>query len=381
MLPIAFADCNDPYAWVIRGLLDYGWQDLSLDPHSYPQQSGRGFDLRHLIDPMSNFGIRLVVLSIDGQGQWYRRDESYEFEVRYIRNLKQEDCILLRSDEMAFSRLFPIVRDQPLYSAGYIQEAIQAQVPVFVERRKRREMISSIELQEMLNFPLISPPHNLLQFISQQLRYGQDFNHFHPWRTAPLVSYQQIQTPQQQPQPEQQPHPEQEQFAQQNLPLEDEYQKKPTRQWSIQEGTNRGQLLRADQGIFSQEQTAAVVVLEKSAKLLKFIAGLAIFFGVLAIVNSLFTAYMVSQRTTVRDPDSYLPIIIISFVMGMIGIIGGWVSWYSNRFFADAENKPLFWYPIVFSACYPLTFFIGAPSAIFALLKWKDPAVQKVFRK
>ena len=164
-LPLAFADCNDPYAWVIRGLLDYGWQDLSLNPQSYPQQTGRGFDLRHLIDPLSSFGIRLVLLSIDAEGVWYRRDQSYEFEVRYIRNLHQEDCILLRSDEMAFSQLFPIVVDQPLYSAGYIHEAVHKQVPQFVEKRKRREMISSIELQEMLNFPIIPAPQNLLHFI------------------------------------------------------------------------------------------------------------------------------------------------------------------------------------------------------------------------
>lgn len=133
--------------------------------------------------------------------------------------------------------------------------------------------------------------------------------------------------------------------------------------------------------MFSQEQSAAVVVVEVAAKLMKFTAGFAIFFGSLAIVNALFTAYMVSQRTTVRPVDAYTPVIVLSFVIGFIGILGGWLSWYSNRFFRDVENKPLFWFPIAFSALYPLTFPLGLPASIFALIKWRDPIVQRVFKQ
>lgn len=374
MLPIAFAGCNDPYSWVIRGLLDYGWEDISLEPSSYPKQSGKGFDLRHLIDPISKFGIRLVVLSIDAEGKWYRRDESYEFEARYVQNLRKEDCILLRSDEMAFSQLFPIVPEQPIYSAGYIHEAIQKQVPIFVERRKMREMISSIELQEMLNFPLLSAPQNLLQFIAQRLQYGENFNRFHPWRQAPVQQQAQQSTQQQAQQPTQQ------NYIPQQQPINTPQNTQPIN-WAINEGMDRGQLLRSNQGMFSQEHSSAVVIVEKAAQALKITAGAAIFLGVLAVVNALFTSYMVSAQTTVRNPDSYMPVIILSFLIGFIGIIGGWLSWYSNRFYREVENKPLFWAPIIFSALYPLTFVIGIPSAIFALIKWRDPTVQRILKQ
>jgi hypothetical protein len=153
------------------------------------------------------------------------------------------------------------------------------------------------------------------------------------------------------------------------------------RNWGIQEGMDRGQLLRADQGMFSHEHSSAVVIVEKAAQALKTTAGAAIFLGVLAVVNALFTSYMVSGHTTVRHPDSYMQIIILSFLVGFIGIIGGWLSWYSNRFYREVENKPLFWVPIVFSAIYPLTLVIGIPSAIFALIKWRDPTVQRIFKQ
>ena len=42
MNPVAFGNLADPYAWLVRGLIEYNWEDLTITPHSYPQTKGRG---------------------------------------------------------------------------------------------------------------------------------------------------------------------------------------------------------------------------------------------------------------------------------------------------------------------------------------------------
>ena len=102
---VAFLQLADPYAWMLRGLIDIGWEDISLSPESYPQVKGRGIDYSRLIHPMSRFGLRLVTLALDENNEWYRKAGSYEFEARLVNDPRLSYSILLRSDEMAFSKL------------------------------------------------------------------------------------------------------------------------------------------------------------------------------------------------------------------------------------------------------------------------------------
>ena len=51
------------------------------------------------------------------------------------------------------------------------------------------------------------------------------------------------------------------------------------------------------------------------------------------------------------------PVIVLSFVLGFIGIVGGWFSWYSNRFYRDVETNHYFGYRLFFCSV-PSTFFL-----------------------
>ena len=377
-MQIAFANCNDPYAWIIRGLVQYGWEDISANSQQYPK-SGLGFDLTHIASPISHYGIRLLVLAKDTMGVWYRQDGAYQYEIRLVRDISQQFCLLIRSDEMAFSKLIPWTPNNPEYAGGYIHEAVQKQTPYFVERRKKGGGVSSIDIQEMLNHPLIPPPANLVQFVVSRLQMGRDFNQaiadglWTTQRYTPPV-YTNTQPDQAPTIPQTTPSIQQQNTA--HLPPPQSQQR--AQNWTIQEGLGRGNIIQQE-SIAGQEHSSAMVIVEKSADWLYYIAIGGMFMGVLAVVNALFTAYMVHGNITVRGKDSlYTIVIAISFVIGFIGIIGGWASFYCNKYFRRISSQNLALVPIIFAGVYPLTIYIGLPIAIFAYIKWNDALVRKV---
>ena len=136
---IAFAQLADPYAWMLRGLIDIGWEDISLSPESYPQIKGRGIDYSGLINPMSRFGLRLVTLALDENNEWYRSAGSYEFEARLVNDPRLSFSVLLRSDEMAFSQLFQWNANNPMYVIEDIHRAIVEATIQFIEKKKARK--------------------------------------------------------------------------------------------------------------------------------------------------------------------------------------------------------------------------------------------------
>ena len=79
-MTVAFMHFSDPYAWLIRGLVEANWQDISLlSTHVLPK-NGAGFDLRYFIRSNGQYGIRLCLMAIDAQGNWYD-DDSYSSSV------------------------------------------------------------------------------------------------------------------------------------------------------------------------------------------------------------------------------------------------------------------------------------------------------------
>ena len=184
---------------MLRGLIDIGWEDISLSPESYPQVKGRGIDYSRLIHPMSRFGLRLVTLALDENNEWYRKAGSYEFEARLVNDPRLSYSILLRSDEMAFSKLFQWNAANPMYVIEDIHKTIVEATCTFIEKNKRRESISSIDLQEMLNHPIIAPPPNFINTMNHRTQRGLNLN------TATQEGLWQNERPQ--PVPVQQPPP------------------------------------------------------------------------------------------------------------------------------------------------------------------------------
>lgn len=374
----AFAQLADPYAWMLRGFMEMGWEDISLSPETYPQIKGRGIDYSRLLNPMSRFGLRLCTLALDEQHEWYRAAGSYEFEARLVNDSRLSYSILLRSDEMAFSQLFQWNANNPMYVVEDIHSTIVQKTHEFILRSKQRKSISSIDLQEMLNHPIIPPPPAFTEVLTRRFQRGLNLNTAVQeglWNSAtpqtPLVSPSKITPPS---------------FSSPNtanIIEPEEPSPAPIQQsiFTIQAGQGRGQLL-GQQGLASQEHSSAMVIVEPAVKWLTWTAYIGMVMGILAMVNSMFTLFMMSTGAAVRgSKDSvYLMVVIISAILGLIGTVGGFLSQKQIPEFQNLSRSNTRMLPVLFALCYPLSWFIGIPAAAFAIFLLRKPSVQNALR-
>ena len=146
--------------------------------------------------------------------------------------------------------------------------------------------------------------------------------------------------------------------------------------WTIDVGEGRGQILD-DEGLMDQGHSAAMVIFENAARWLQITAYLGIFFGLLSLVNGLFTLYMTSSGNVVRGSNDnlYHIVMILSVSLGLIGIGGGSGAVYSATQVRTLSNHPFKWIPLLFALFYPLTWPIGIPAALYAFWKLRNPKV------
>jgi hypothetical protein len=384
-VPAAFAQLADPYAWLLRGLISLGWEDISLTPESYPRIKGRGIDYSSLLNPASHFGLRLISLALDTNDEWYRTDGSYEYEVRLVNDPRLSFCILLRSDEMAFSRLFPWNSSQPMFVVEDIHKAIVQSTIAFIQKRKRRESISSIDLQEMLNHPIIPPPPTLLSFVGPRLHRGLNFNTAVQeglWQ-GPIEASVEANRPSSLPPPTfTQPQTTAHTNTAQNTNHQAINQAPPIQsqhQFTIEAGQGRGQIL-GNQGLASQELSSAMVIIEPAAKMLLWVSYIGMLMGLLALVNGMFTLVMMSSGSVVRGSKDgmYLVVVVISIGLGLFGLVGGFLSHRNNPEFATLSKHPMRVFPIGFAFLYPLTWPIGIPFGLYSLYLLRKPVVRSI---
>ena len=381
---VAFAQQSDPYTWMLRGLMDMGWEDISLSPESYPQIKGRGIDYSGLINPMSRFGLRLVTLALDENNEWYRSAGSYEFEARLVNDPRLSYSILLRSDEMAFSQLFQWNANHPMYVIEDLHKAIVEATIQFIAKNKRRENISSIDLQEMLNHPIIHPPPTFTNFMTPRIQRGVSLN------TAQQEGLWQNEHPQ----PRVAQHPPPLPTPSFNSPTAATSSSPPSfstgsqslegssnSQWTIQAGQGRGQLM-GQTGLASQQHSSAMVLVEPAIKWLRWTAYIGILMGILALVNSMFTLFMVSSGAVVRGSKDglYIMVVIASSVLGLLGSVGGFLAHRHIEDFQTLSKRTMRMFPVLFALGYPLSWFIGLPTGIFALYLLRNPVVRDELR-
>jgi len=378
---VAFSQMADPYAWVLRGLMDLGWEDISLSPESYPRIKGRGIDYSRILQPNSRFGLRLQTLAIDAENEWYRADGAYEFEIRLVNDPRLSFCILLRSDEMAFSTLFPWKMENPMFVVEDIHRAVVDTTISFIAKRKRRESISSIDLQEMLNHPMIPPPPLFISNMTMRLQRGLNLNTAiqeglwvsqqtpepiqststplpQPTFTKPTVAS---------PTPTQQPSA---QVPSSTVP-----------QFTISAGQGRGQLM-GQQGLASQSHSSAMVIVEPIAKWLLWVSYIGLLMGLLALVNGLFTLFMMSSGNVVRGSKDglYLIVVVTSVGLGLFGMVGGFLAQRSNSDFRTLSKGTMKYFPLGFALLYPLSWFIGLPVGLYTLYILKKAPVQTALK-
>lgn len=379
-IPVAFGQLADPYAWMLRGLMSLGWEDISMVPESYPRIKGRGIDYSRLLNPASHFGLRLMSLALDANGEWYRTDGSYEYEVRLVNDPRLSFCILLRSDEMAFSKLFPWNSTQPMFIVEDLHNAIVQSTISFIQKRKRRESISSIDLQEMLNHPIIEPPPMFLEFLGHRFHRGVNLNTAIQeglWQGPPEPSVDVNQPP-----PLPIPTFTQPQTGDPSLHTHSTIPASPVQsphRFTIEAGQGRGQIL-GNHGLASQEHSSAMVIIEPAANYLLWVSYIGMLMGLVALVNGMFTLFMMSSGSVVRGSKDgmYLVVVVISIGLGLFGLVGGFLSHRSNTELTTLSKHPMRFFPIGFAFLYPLTWPIGIPFGLFTVYLLRKPTVRSV---
>ena len=137
-----------------------------------------------------------------------------------------------------------------------------------------------------------------------------------------------------------------------------------------------------EQGLASQQHSSAMVLVEPAVKWLQWTAYIGILMGILALVNSLFTLFMVSSGSVVRGGKDSLYIIVVvgSGILGLLGAAGGFLAQRHIEDFQTLSRRTMRLFPVFFALGYPLSWFIGLPSGAFALYFLRKPTVQDELR-
>lgn len=132
-MAVAFARFDEPHAWLIRGLVEYGWPDLSPVGGRIPPGRTGGLELMRFRDSRGKDGVHLLLVAAAG-GQVVADDGIYDFAIRCYRR-DGRWMVGLRCVEANFLQEFPYDADNPTWAAGYVHQAITGYVPQFAQWR------------------------------------------------------------------------------------------------------------------------------------------------------------------------------------------------------------------------------------------------------
>lgn len=130
----AFAHFDEPHAWLIRGLVEYGWADQSRTSAPPPPGSVGGMDLTGFADSVGASGVALD-LPAWADGEWCHEDGSYRFEVKLAAISSGGTGFIVRCPEANYFQEFAYDRANPTWTAGYVHQALTTYVPEFVRWR------------------------------------------------------------------------------------------------------------------------------------------------------------------------------------------------------------------------------------------------------
>jgi hypothetical protein len=130
----AFAHFDEPHAWLIRGLVEYGWADQTRTAVT-PQSGAVGaIDLRTFSTSVGRGGVTAEIAAW-ADGEWCHEDSTYRFEIKVSRLQDGSLGFIVRCAEANYFQEFPFDGGNPDWAAGYIHQAITEYVPEFVRWR------------------------------------------------------------------------------------------------------------------------------------------------------------------------------------------------------------------------------------------------------
>lgn len=341
-MPNAFFSFDEPHAWLIRGLVEYGWRDITGGGGVLPPGTPGAFDVGLLVPSMGREGIRLLKHPVaDGQRS---EDNTYEFEAKITGNAPNIK-VVVRCPDCNYLEEFAYDRANPTYCAGYIHQALDAHVAEFTRWRLAGNELSWSQRSGVPDIKGDPCSPDLVRFIQARSR-----------------------------QPDQR------------------FDQGPSQGWwligggasgpsapiaSTGEGGGdpvylsaqaRAQLVALGGSGPSVVRVAALDMVEGPARWLKVAVVLSMGLGVIELVEALLTVYFYGTAE--------LFALVRSAGLSTALLVGGFFATQGVQHYREVRPDKRVWFALLYVGFTPICCIYGFPLALWALVVWLKPAVQ-----
>ena len=320
-MTIAFAHFDEPLAWLIRGLITYGWADVTTNRVT-PAQVVGGFDLSLIPDSQGKSGLILRVPAA-ADGRRCHEDDTYAFEVLLI-HMGDARGFAVRCEACNYLAEFAFDPENPEWAAGYIHQGLTEYVAEFVRWRLGGGELTWAQRQGVPQVDAEPCSASLAGWIAQQLSLRRTFDGT-LWGTVQNIAHAR-------------------QAIAQPMVTEGNYG-----------ATNRGQGAPAD------------VALERPAKALLVMIGLGGLSSVMALLNILVTVALFGMSRPFA--------VTTNFLLMMVAGVGAVFAWFGLREFKQMRGDKLPWVAIIYPSVIPICCLAGIPISIWAGRAWQSEAV------
>jgi hypothetical protein len=366
----AFSQFDEPMAWLIRGLVEYGWVDATRAGGYLPSGVFGGFNLLSLTEASDDGrgGLKLEVPALSG-GRMCEDDGTYVFTAQVVRSGGGK-AIALRCPEANYIQEFPYDPANPGWVAGYVHQALSEYVPQFVEWRLAGGEVPWAERRGMPTFDGESVGFLLLRFLKDKVQRNQRLDHgpAQGWwldgaggpvaagrvaGSSPVLAAQQ----QQATAAPAAPNP----FAGGGIASMGKGGGDPV-YMSAEARANIGV------GMGDPGNRQALARLQGPGNALLVTSGLGAFQGLLWFINGITVIAFYSDQLFALAFSAFLGLVLIP-----LGAAAGWGAWQ----YRQAKSGPFPWVAMAFAALTPGCCLGGIPVAVWAYRTWRDPMVQR----
>jgi len=321
----AFSTFSEPHAWLIRGLVEYGWRDATRS-RLVPAGVFGGFDLSLMPGSQGREGVILLVPAV-ADGQRCHEDEVYSFEIVLTHN-DQGPAFAVRSADCNYLHEFSYDPANPVWTAGYIHQALNEYVPGFVRWRLGGGELTWAQRQGVPTMDAEPCSASLATWLEQQIRLHQTLD------------------------------------------------SGPQQNWWTGGGVPGG-TAHAPLGAIATMGNAAgtthvrpegMRMLDRPGAALSTMVWMHGIAACCAAVNIITTVALFGMK---RPFALITSTVFILFVVGMTSIANRGITQYK-----ECRGRLLPWVAIVYAGVVPVCFIGGLPVAVWAGMRWRDPRVK-----
>ncbi|MFT5682752.1 MAG: hypothetical protein ACI8RZ_003676 [Myxococcota bacterium] len=336
----AFAGFKEPHAWLIRGLVEYGWPDVTRASGRVAPGVFGGFDLTRFSGGHGREGFSLCVPAIADE-QWLKEDGVYDFGVKMTRSPSGQMVFAIRCPEANFFEEFTFEPANPLHIAGYIHQSLTTYVPEFIRWRRGG---GEVTWAQRAGMPEVQgePCSSLLsQFINERVLLRRSMD---------------------------------------DGPAESWWMDSEVEGWSGGAIASVGRAAENERGEDGELQEASRFLAESTVKspglALTAMATVGIINGMLWLGNIALTVFFMATDLLTGDPSRYVPSMAFSIVVGFGLLGGGALALAGARKYRRLEGGLLMWFSIAYVAASPMCCLLGGPFSMWAIYCWLRPEVK-----